>query len=73
MIYKRAYSEWLFEEIKKGKKIYVLDKKFVNVVIVNELTVDQLVALMRSDVEEETRYEFWYEEEKKVTEEEDDE
>ena len=75
MIYKKAYSSWLYDEIKHGKKIFCLDRKFLRVVLVNDLTVDQLVALINSDEEEATRYEFWYEEaekESKVTEEDDD-
>lgn len=60
-------SYWLFDEVKKGKKVYALDRKLKKVVLVNDLTIDQLVAVMNSADEEHTRYEFWYEE--KVTEE----
>lgn len=62
MKYSNVYSHWLFDEIKSGKKVYALDRKFRKVVLVNELTADQLVAVMHSDKEEPTRYEFWYEE-----------
>lgn len=67
MNYKSVYSCWLFDEVKSGKKVYALDRKFKKVSLVNDLTVDQLVAVMNSADEEPTRYEFWYEEE--VTEE----
>lgn len=62
MKYSNVYSHWLFDEIKSGKKVYALDRKLRKVVLVNELTADQLVAVMHSDEEETTRYEFWYEE-----------
>ena len=67
MKYINVYSCWLFDEVKKGKKVYALDRKLKKIVLINELTIDQLVAVMNSDDEESTRYEFWYEE--KVTEE----
>ena len=65
MKYSNVYSCWIFDEIKNGKKVYALDRKLRKVVLVNELTVDQLVAVIHSDEEETTRYEFWTEEEEK--------
>lgn len=67
MNYKSVYSCWLFDEVKSGKKVYALDRKFKKVSLVNDLTIDQLVAVINSDEAETSRYEFWYEEE--VTEE----
>ena len=71
MKYKSVYNCWLFDEVKNGNMVYALDRKFKKVVLVNDLTVDQLVAVMHSADEEPTRYEFWYEEteETEVTEE----
>lgn len=63
MKYKSVYSFWLFDEIKSGKRVYALDKKLKKIVLVNDLTAEQLVAVMNSDQEEPTRYEFWYESE----------
>ena len=62
-----VYYCWLFDEVKKGKKIYALDRRLNTVYSVNNRTVDELVAIMNSAEEEPSRYEFWYEE--KVTEE----
>jgi hypothetical protein len=73
MEYKRTYSCWLYDEIKSGKKIFCLDRKFLRVVLVNDLTVDRLAALINSDNEEPTRYEFWYEEAEEATKETEDE
>lgn len=66
-----AYSHWLFEDVKNGKVVYALDRKLKKIVVVNELTVDRLVAVMNSAEAEPNRYEFWYEEaeESDVTEE----
>lgn len=69
MNYNSVYAYWLFEEVKSGKKVYALDRKFKKVSLVNDLTVDQLLAVMNSAEAEPSRYEFWYEEEVKVTEE----
>lgn len=64
MNFKSVYAYWLFDEIKSGKKVYALDRKLRKVSLVNELTIDQLVAVMNSAEEEASRYEFWYEETK---------
>lgn len=63
MKYKSVYSFWLFDEIKSGNRVYALDKKLKKIVLVNELTAEQLVAVMNSAEAEPTRYEFWYESE----------
>lgn len=62
MKYKSVYSFWLFDEIKSGNRVYALDKKLKKIVLVNDLTAEQLVAVMNSSEAEPTRYEFWYEE-----------
>lgn len=67
MKFKEISSYWLFDEVKSGKRVYALDRKLRKVSVVNDLTIDQLVAVMNSADEEYTRYDFWYEE--KVTEE----
>lgn len=61
MKYRSVYSFWLFDEIKSGKRVYALDKKLKKIVLVNDLTAEQLVAVMNSSEAEPTRYEFWYE------------
>lgn len=62
MKYESVYSFWLFDAIKQGKRVYALDKKLKKIVLVNDLTAEQLVAVMNSAEAEPTRYEFWYEE-----------
>ena len=56
------YSFMVFDEIKNGKAVYALDRKLRRVVLVNNITIEELVAVINSDKEESTRYEFWYEE-----------
>ena len=62
MKYRSVYSFCLFDEVVNGKKVYALDRKLKKVVLVNDLTAEQLAAVMHSDKEEPSRYEFWYEE-----------
>lgn len=69
MKYRSVSSYWLFDEIKNGKMVFALDRKFKKVVLVNDMTADQLVAVMNSAEAEPSRYEFWYEESEKVAEE----
>ena len=72
MKYKKIYSHWVIDDIQDGKKVFCLDRKFLRVVLINDLTVDQMVAMLQSALEESDRYEFWYEEPEeteKVTEE----
>ena len=64
-----VYGYWLFDEIKDGKVVFALDRKLKKIVLVNDMTADQLVAVMNSAEAEPTRYEFWYEETEKATEE----
>jgi hypothetical protein len=67
---------WVFEEIKAGKTVYALDRRLRRVECVNDITAEDLVAVMKSAEAEPTRYEFWYEEaepEAQVTEETEDE
>ena len=53
-------SYWLFDDVKDGKIVFALDKQLKKIEVVNYLTVDQLVAVMKSAETEPTRYEFWY-------------
>jgi hypothetical protein len=61
MKYEEISPYWVIDEIKKGKKVYVLDRKLKNVASVNEATVQDVVTVIKS--EEDGRYVFWYEEE----------
>lgn len=65
MKYRSVSSYWVFDEVKSGKDIYVLDRRVNEVYLVNAMPVDQLVAIMHSAEKENSRYEFWYEQEEK--------
>lgn len=56
---------WVIDEIKKGNKVYVLDRKFKKVSTVNDASVQDVVTVIES--EEKNRYEFWYEESEENT------
>ena len=62
MKYKNVSSYWVFDEVKSGKEIYVLDKRINEVHLINSMPVAQLVAIMHSAEQESSRYAFWYEE-----------
>ena len=59
---------WAFEEIEKGKVIYVADKQAKECFILNDMTAEAAVTLTKDAKARSDKYEFWYEEEKKVTE-----
>jgi hypothetical protein len=60
MKYSTVSPWWVIDEIKNGKKVYVLDRKLRKVYTVNTASVQDVVAVTES--EEKGRYEFWYEE-----------
>ena len=60
MKYTTVYPCWVIDEIRKGKKIYVLDRKYKKVSTVNDASVQDVVTVTES--EEKGRYTFWYEE-----------
>lgn len=62
MKYKKIYSHWVIDDIQDDKKVFCLDRKFLRVVLINDLTVDQMLAILKNALEESDRYEFWYEE-----------
>lgn len=61
MNYKTVYPCWVIDEIRKGKKVYVLDRKMRKVSYVNDASVQDVVRV--TEDEEKGRYDFWYEEE----------
>jgi nitroreductase len=61
MKYVSVYPWWVIDAIKKGHKVYVLDRKLKTVHVVNSAPIQDVVAVTES--EEKDRYEFWYEEE----------
>ena len=60
MKYISVHRVWVIDEIKKGKKIYVLDRKLKKVSTVNDASVQDVITVTES--KEGDRYEFWYEE-----------
>lgn len=58
---------WVFEEIEKGRVIYVADKQEKQMFILNDLDVGTAVLLVKDAKAHSDKYEFWYEEETKVT------
>ena len=67
MMYSTVSPWWVIDEIRQGRTVYVLDRKLKKVFTVNEASVQDVVTVTES--KENNRYEFWYEEEEKVTEE----
>ena len=63
MLYRSVFPCWVIDEIRKGKKVYVLDRKLKKVYTVNEATVETVVRLIESTDKNLGRYDFWYEEE----------
>ena len=61
--YEEIYSFNVFEEVKKGKKVYAVDRMLVEVFDVNSLDVDCFATLLaRADIDKD-RYLFWIVEE----------
>lgn len=63
MKYRTFSAYWVFDEIKAGKTVCVLDRKLREVFFVNSMTVDRMIAVLNSAEENSDRYEFWTEEE----------
>lgn len=61
--YKEIYSWNIFDKIKKGEKVYAVDRMLVEVFDVNSLDVDCFATLLaRADIDKD-RYLFWIVEE----------
>ena len=60
--YERIRPYWVIDEIKHGRKVYVLDRKLKKVATVNDASVQDVVTAIENA--EDGRYEYWYEEEK---------
>ena len=61
MNYETVSSYWVIDEIKRGKKVFVLDRKLKKIHTVNDAAISDVIASITS--EEKGRYVFWYEEE----------
>ena len=63
MKYTTVYPWMVIDEIRQGKKIFVLDRKLKSISIVNDASIEDVVRAIDSADTERDRYEFWYEEE----------
>lgn len=61
MKYNNVYPFFVFDEIKKGKTVYVLDRKMKTVLIVNDMTVEDALLTLKEAEEDIGRFEFWVE------------
>lgn len=61
MVYKSIYPCWVIDEIRKGKRIFVLDRKMKSISYVNDASVEDVVRAIDSAEAESGRYDFWYE------------
>ncbi len=61
MKYTIVYPWMVIDEIRDGKKIFVLDRKLKNISYVNDASIEDV--LRATSETERDRYEFWYEEE----------
>lgn len=62
MKYRTFTAYWVFDEIKAGKTVYVLDRELREVFSANSVTVDRMIAVLNSAETNSNRYEFWAEE-----------
>lgn len=61
MTYKTIYHFLVLDEIKKGETVYCLDRKAREVYCVNELTVNDTVAMLNAEGIKPDRFEYWVE------------
>lgn len=66
MDYKTVYPCWVIDEVSNGKVVFVLDKLLLKVAVVNEMRLDDVIRITENG--EENRYVFWYVEETKTEE-----
>jgi hypothetical protein len=63
MKYVSVAAYWVIDEIKDGKNVFAFDRQTRSVKLVNEMTVNDSLAMLRNAEKDSGRYEFWYEEE----------
>lgn len=61
MKYQTIYSFEVLTEIESGQRVYMLDRKYAVTANVSNLTVEELVEIIKQEKEESTRFEFWTE------------
>lgn len=61
MEYQEVGAHWVFDEISKGREVYVLDKSTRAVESVNDMTVKRAAGLIEAAKKcKNGRYIFWY-------------
>lgn len=67
--FENVYSWSVIDEIKNGRLVYCLDREEQKVFCVNDIPVENYVAILKYCREEDTnRYLFWYENHNEITE-----
>lgn len=59
MKYRKFYAVWVIDEIEDGHTVYVLDRQTKKVEAVNEMTVNDAIAVIENAKAHTDRYEFW--------------
>lgn len=59
MKYQIIYPFEALKAIENGRKVYMLDRKYICTANVSNLTVEELVEIFKQDAEEPKRFEFW--------------
>lgn len=57
--YKSVYTFNLFDTIRKGKKVYALDKRLVETFSVHTMEVEDFATLLDRAEKDKERYDFW--------------
>lgn len=57
--YQEIYSFNVFDEIKKGNKVYALDRKLAEVFVINTMEVEDFATCLHRAKAEKNRYMFW--------------
>lgn len=61
MKYQTIYSFEVLNEIENGQRVYMLDRKYADTANVSNLTVEELVEIIKQEKKEHNRFEFWTE------------
>lgn len=60
-MYKEVHRFLVFDEIKKGKTVYCLDRQMKDVITINNVSVANALRIIKEAEEEPQRFEFWEE------------
>ena len=61
--YNSIYNFQVIDKIVKGKKVYCLDRGTLNTCLVNNMPIANVFDLIKESKAEESRFDFWHEEE----------